>query len=268
MMRILKQDELFSLIMSLLPQKPCIVEVGAYIGNHTLKFIKKCPDSTIFSFEPVPEIYQALQKNVANYPNIYLFNQAVSNTNDFGELYIAQHPIRLRQGHGGQASGREKKLCSASSLLKPQNRLNFSPIVYDKTITVETITLDMWYKSTFAKASSFTKVSADKSAVYPSEPWRNRDGVATPNNTLHISIDLLWIDAQGYEYEILEGAKNMLSQVKYIHTEVHFNQAYENQKDYTEVIEFLKKYNFTEIARDFNNIDDWFFGNILFKKSA
>lgn len=233
-MRILKQDELFSLIMSLLPPKPCIIEVGAYVGNHTMKFINYFPDAAIFSFEPVSKIYELLKNNVKIHENIHTYNLAVSNYNGSSPLYIAKNP---KKPH---------KISPASSLLQAQNRLNFSPIIYDKTIMVETITLDSWYKSTFAKAPA--------------------DGVATPNNTLHISIDLLWIDAQGHEYAILEGAQDILKKITYIHTEVHFNQAYKDQKDYTEVISFLEQHNFIEIARDFDNTIDWFFGNILFKK--
>lgn len=219
-MRILKQDELFSLIMWLLQPKPLITEVGAYTANHTLKFIEYFPDATIFSFEPVPEIYQLLKNNTKNYKNINTYNIAVSDCDGFAPLYIAKNQKK------------PTKISSASSLLQPKNRLNFSPIIYEKEIIVETTTLNTWYTT----------------------------------NTIQKNIDLLWIDAQGNEYQILKGAQDMLRKISYIHTEVHFNQAYQGQKDYEEVIFFLEQHNFIEIARDFDNTTDWFFGNILFKK--
>src|ERR1700731_1994337 len=131
-MHILKQDELFSLIISLLPQKALIIEIGAYKGNHTLQFIKQYPDATIFCFEPVPDIYKELKKNVEKYSNVHIFNLAVSNDDGIAPLYVAQNPQK------------RQKLSSASSLLRPKNRLHFSPIIYDNIINVETITLDTW----------------------------------------------------------------------------------------------------------------------------
>ncbi len=120
----------------------------------------------------------------------------------------------------------------AGSLKKPKERLKWSDVFYPKTITVQTITLDDW---------------------------------AHQNNIDHI--DFLWLDVQGNAYEVLQGAQKLLPTIKAIWTEVEFVEAYENQKQYEQLKEYLESKGFQEVAKDFENRKEWFFGNVLFSKN-
>lgn len=58
----------------------CILDIGANIGNHTLFFINECGVKKAYCFEPVPETFEILQKNIElnNLQNrVSLFNTAV-----------------------------------------------------------------------------------------------------------------------------------------------------------------------------------------------
>tara|TARA_B100000945_G_C20347810_1_gene580664 strand:+ start:411 stop:1157 length:747 start_codon:yes stop_codon:yes gene_type:complete len=62
---------------------------------------------------------------------------------------------------------------------------------------------------------------------------------------------LLKLDVQGYEFEVLKGAENLLPKIKYIITEVAKNQIYKNQVAENIVIKYLKERNF-EIIKTAN----------------
>ena len=62
---------------------------------------------------------------------------------------------------------------------------------------------------------------------------------------LNISnIDLINIDTQGYELEVLKGAKNALHQIKYILIEVNKDELYEGCPHVKDLDRFLNKYSF------------------------
>lgn len=79
---------------------------------------------------------------------------------------------------------------------------------------------------------------------------------------------LLKLDVQGYELEVLKGAKNFLNNVKFIITEISFRKIYEKQAMSYDLINYLKTYNFEIYARcnrtQINGTD--FQEDILFKK--
>ena len=168
-------------------------------------------------------------------PTIYQF--LCERTNHHKRVHCYQLAVSNKIGettlfvaHNPQ---RPTKASSASSLHKAKNRLAFSPIVYPEVIQVKKITLDAW-------------------AV---------------QHPILLPIDVLWIDTQGHEYYVLEGAKNLLQFVRFIHVEVHFGNPYEGQKEYQDVLEFLGNQGFIEIARDFSETQSWFFGNILLENA-
>jgi FkbM family methyltransferase len=219
-MQIVKQNELFSLLLSRLTWQPRIIEVGGFTGNHTVKFITHKPDAEIHVFEPVPSLFETLKKNTSQFSSISCYQYAVSDQNGVKTLFLAHHPKK------------PDLISPASSLHKPHKRTEFSPMMYTKTMDVSCMTLDFWRKTYL----------------------------------IQMPIDLLWIDAQGHEFHILQGAKALLPFVSYIHVEVHFNQAYQQCTDYTTIISFLQTHNFIEVARDFSETEHWFFGNILFER--
>ena len=65
----------------------------------------------------------------------------------------------------------------------------------------------------------------------------------------------LKIDTQGYEFEVLKGAENILKDLKGILVEVSLTNLYEGQKDWLEIIELIKKKGFHlwSVDRGFSN---------------
>lgn len=58
----------------------CVFDIGANIGNHTLFFLNECGVNRVYSFEPVPETFRILQKNVelnGLQDRCLLFNKAI-----------------------------------------------------------------------------------------------------------------------------------------------------------------------------------------------
>ena len=54
-----------------------IFDVGAHVGNVSLKYNKLFPNSSIYSFEPFPESFSSLQQNTSQHKNIKIFNKGL-----------------------------------------------------------------------------------------------------------------------------------------------------------------------------------------------
>jgi 2-O-methyltransferase len=118
-----------------LPKNPVIVEGGAFIGHDTQRMALFWPQATLHAFEPVPQLCEELQKNMAPHTNVICYQQALSNRTGSAQLYIAEKPTR--PGAPSQAS----------SLLQPKERLHYSSQQFTQSIEVSAITLDDWAKN-------------------------------------------------------------------------------------------------------------------------
>jgi FkbM family methyltransferase len=110
---------------------PVILEAGAFDGADTLRFANLWADGKIYSFEPVPNLFEALSVKVAGYKNIQIFDKAlVGNSEKNIELYTFSNS---EFKHG------------SSSILKPVAHLEISPEVkFGDVKKVSAITLDEW----------------------------------------------------------------------------------------------------------------------------
>lgn len=73
----------------------------------------------------------------------------------------------------------------------------------------------------------------------------------------------LWIDAEGKGFEVLEGAKNILKNTKYILIEVEEKKYWKDQKLDVDIIKYLELFNFEIVSRDQEYESQY---NILFGK--
>lgn len=57
------------------------IDIGAYIGTHSIYFSAFCPQTIVYSFEPQHDIFNKLKKNLRlnNLDNTHCFNVALSN---------------------------------------------------------------------------------------------------------------------------------------------------------------------------------------------
>jgi FkbM family methyltransferase len=81
-------------------------------------------------------------------------------------------------------------------------------------------------------------------------------------------IDLLWLDVEGFEYYILNNAIDMLKNIKYIYTEVNFQEFRKNGKLYDDIKSLLLNNNFTELYK-WEQGAEWglWQGNVLFRNN-
>ena len=58
-----------------------ILDIGSNIGASIIYFHEKFPDAKIFGFEPHPDTFRILEKNVAQLPGVTVFNYGLGATN-------------------------------------------------------------------------------------------------------------------------------------------------------------------------------------------
>lgn len=131
-MLIFKPHEAISVIQEHIPHATTIVEAGAFNGHDTIKLAQHFPQATIHTFEPMPNIYEILQKNTAHYQNIITYPYALSNKNGTAPFYVAQKP------------NKPDRPTQAGTLNKPLKRLSYSSVIYPQITHCKTVTFDSW----------------------------------------------------------------------------------------------------------------------------
>jgi FkbM family methyltransferase len=81
----------------------------------------------------------------------------------------------------------------------------------------------------------------------------------------YLEIDLLWIDAQGHELSVLQGASDLLKNTRFIFCEVSNTRLYKNAALFAEIADFLKDFNFELVASDISMELNDQSGNALFR---
>lgn len=66
-----------------------VLDIGANIGIHSIYFSRIAKEGLVFSFEPSPETFRLLLKNVMNSSNILPINIGVSNFKNIADFYMA-----------------------------------------------------------------------------------------------------------------------------------------------------------------------------------
>jgi FkbM family methyltransferase len=188
-----------------LPSQPVILEAGAYHGETSLEMVKRWPQATVYSFEPVPELLAIVKKNTAAFPNIHVSGLALSEK------------IGTAVFHMSAMEGKPDESLGSGSLLEPSHhREGFPWVKFDKTITVNTTTIDA---------------------------WAQQSGVA--------KIDFIWLDIQGTEFQVLKAAPNIMKTVKVVITEVEFVEMYKEQTLFAEMKPWFEAQGFALVAADF-----------------
>jgi FkbM family methyltransferase len=72
------------MLISLAKPGDVLFDIGAYVGWYTVDFARKVPMSTVYAFEPIPEIRAELARNVKNFSNVFCYRTGLSN--EIGEV--------------------------------------------------------------------------------------------------------------------------------------------------------------------------------------
>ncbi len=161
-------------------------------------------------------------------PQAAIFKLLVQRYGNRGDIHLYQTALGSKDGVNALIH-REKEdspnRSSSASLLKPKAHVADYPYVqFEKTPTeeVEIRTLD----------------------------------------SFQIEADFLVIDTQGYELEVLQGAKKTLQHIQWIIFEYWQNEAYENCAKENELVDFARDCGFYPVLKSFDRT----FGNYLMAK--
>lgn len=143
-----------------------------------------------------------------------LFGQLATATKPYNTIHVYDYALGKTNGlslmYISQRKSNPDTVYQANSLLPPEELVAYAPyITFNKAIQVKTITIDEW---------------------------------AHTHNVSHI--DFMWLDLQGYELPVLQGAVALLPTVKALLVEVSFVKAYENQDLFDEVLAWLQQEGF------------------------
>lgn len=123
------------IVKKYLPENPIILEAGSFNGEDTIFVAKFWPQATIYSFEPVPEIYRDFCRNTFKLKQIKGYNLALGDSCGKKYFYVSSE---VTNPHIPSQS---------SSLLPPKEHLAYAPhIQFNTIIEVDCLTIDEWAK--------------------------------------------------------------------------------------------------------------------------
>lgn len=106
----------------------CLFDVGANLGEYSLNFIKKYPNSEVHLFEPQTGCFEYLKSLFRSDSNIHLHKYGISRKSGLGNLFYSSSNNQV------------------SSLL--DRDLTFSDLIFDGKETVNLISLDEFIERT------------------------------------------------------------------------------------------------------------------------
>ena len=134
------------LSLKLFTQARVVFDIGANTGIYALLAAVTDPQRTVYAFEPVPRIFERLQKNLAlnQVQNLHVNASAVTNFDGTIELYIPKGDVHIPTGSSTALGFREAA----------------------ETVRVAAITLD-----SFVQKEQIPKVDLIKIDTETTEPW-------------------------------------------------------------------------------------------------
>lgn len=211
--------------------KLTIFEIGSCEGEDTIKLRRKYPNADIYAFEPLPKNIRKIKDNYKKYKadGIKLFQLALSDKDGHAGFHVSSgQPKHLPKSKGWDYGNK------SSSLLPPKEHMKLHEwIKFNRKIKVETKRLDSF---------------CEKHAIS--------------------DIDLVYLDVQGAEKLVLEGAGEWLKRIKMIWMEVEAIELYRGQPLKEEVEIFMSKNGFDLIKDTVNDVSgDQLYINRRFKNS-
>jgi len=202
-----------------------ILEIGCHHGYDTDQILDICPDSKIYIFEPDPRNISILKDRGID-KKVKLIEACVSNNNNKQNLYLSEG---LPPAYFENVDEDMKKYCqsgewtASSSIKKPKEHLEVTPwCEFNESVEVDSITLDYFFKN---------------------------EGLE--------KIDFVWMDVQGAEDLVFEGAQQLLTnnKINYMYTEYSDRELYENQMNLKQITEGLPNYEILDFFNESGGTD-------------
>lgn len=200
------------------PDQPLIIfEIGSCEGEDSIRLKQKFPNAAIYTFEPLPGNIKKIKKNFKRYglPGDKVFQIALGDSNGTAEFHVSSgHPEDLPKTKDWDYGNKSSSLLPPKMTLKTHKWLKFN-----KKIKVKTQRLDSF---------------------------------CAEHNINHI--DFAFIDVQGAELMVLQGAGNFLKKVKAIWMEVEAVELYAGQPLKNDVETFMAEQGFRKVKDTVDNI--------------
>ena len=190
----------------------CIFDVGAHKGETIKFFLKNFTFEKIYSFEPIPEIFELLEKNI----------------NLLGKLE------------------KDKIVLENSALGSTERKISIKQMVESSSSTIRDINQNSRY---FNKKKKLLYSSKDDffKKIEVNQITLNK---YTTINSIE-KIDFLKIDTEGYELDVLIGLEKEIEKVRFILFEHHYHDMIKKNYTFSDINYFLQKNNFTQIYREY-----------------
>jgi hypothetical protein len=199
------------------PQLNNIFEVGAHRGGDISKILSTWPEANIYAFEADPFNYEIVKNKFDNNDKVKVYNLAVTDKTEklqFNRYYpIETIPDeKTNEGQNCQNSGQ-------GSIFKPGKGMRE---IFKVNNTYETIEVDGISLFDFCTINSIE------------------------------SIDAIFMDVQGAEYNVLLGCKDLINSVQATIFEWSKNYImYEGETSYDDIAQYLNQKGLREAGREY-----------------
>lgn len=194
-----------------------IFEIGSCEGEDSIRLKKAYPNSTIYTFEPLPKNVKKIKSNFKRYgiSTQHVYPLALSDKDGVSSFFVSSgHPPGKPNTTAWDYGNK------SSSLLPPKKHKNIHEWVkFNQQIDVPTMRLD-----TFCAKHGIEK------------------------------IDFIYLDVQGAELMVLQGAGEMIKKVGAIWMEVEAVELYAKQPLKKDVEEFMKRHGFKLLMDTVNRV--------------
>jgi FkbM family methyltransferase len=101
-------QNMLPLILSQINKGDTVLDVGAYIGDHTIAYSKAVGENgKVIAFEPNEDAFECLCHNLAPFGNTELFNSCVGDSN-LGKMILIKHPENIGMTYVKPGKGKHK----------------------------------------------------------------------------------------------------------------------------------------------------------------
>jgi FkbM family methyltransferase len=114
-----------------LPSSPVILEAGAFNGADTTQFARRWPGAVIYSFEPVPELYDEARQRTADLAGVRLYPLALSGQRGSAVMHVAHTAPGINRA-------------SSSMFPRPNTPVENAGQAYSHDIEVQAVTIADW----------------------------------------------------------------------------------------------------------------------------
>ena len=208
-----------------------LLDIGAHEGESIKLFTNNFNINEIYSFEPSPISFKILIKNITTIED------------KFKKTKIFPENIALGSKH---------------------KKIFMKHISESSSSTIRELNTDSKY---FKKKFFFLKNSNSQDLFKKIEVQQILLSDYIEKNNIK-SVDFIKIDTEGYELEVLKGAKNILFKTKYILFEHHYDDMIVKNYFFSHIHKFLKDNNFQQIYKSkmpFRKTFEYIYQNRSFK---